>query len=135
MLNKKITYEDFNGLTVTEEFCFHFTEAELAEMNLSHEGGMEAYINRIVNTRNTPELAAIFKELILKAVGVKSDDGKRFIKNDKVREEFASTNAYSVLYIELLSDEKAAAKFLQACMPKKIADEVQKNAALTPLNP
>lgn len=130
MLKKTITYTDFNDIERKEDFFFHFSEAELIEMNLSHEGGLQTYINRIVNTSSTPELIKLFKKLILDAVGERSDDGKRFIKvrsdGTKIADEFAQTNAYSALYMELIKDEKAAGDFINGCIPKKLAEAAAK---------
>lgn len=133
MLKKTIKYTDFNDVEQTEDFYFHFTKAELAEMNLSYEGGLEAYIERIANTRNTPELIKLFKELILKAYGIKSDDGKRFIKSEELRDAFSQTNAYTELFMELAGDDKAAADFITKCCPKDIQENGMK-AATTGLN-
>lgn len=130
MLKKNIKYEDYNGETRSEDFFFHFSEAELAEMSLSYEGGVNAYINRIINTHNTVELAKLFKKLILDAVGERSDDGKRFIKvrpnGVRVADEFYQTEAFSVLYMSLLQDETEAAAFIKECLPKKVQTEVEK---------
>lgn len=128
MFKKTITCKDFNDVDITQDYYFHFTEAELTEMNLSHEGGMEAYIQRIINTRNTPELIKLFKDLVLKAYGVKSDDGTMFMKNDEIRAKFAATNAYSTLFMELVNDDKAAAEFIKQCLPRDIRKAAESSA-------
>lgn len=132
MLKKTIKYTDFNDIERSEDFFFNFSEAELIEMNLSHEGGLQAYIERIVNTSSTPELIKLFKKLILDAVGERSDDGKRFVKvrpdGSRVRDDFEQTNAYSALYMELIHDANAAGDFINGCIPKKLAAEAAKAA-------
>ena len=138
MYKKTIKYTDFNDVDRADEFLFNFTKAELTEMEVEYEGGMEAYIKKIVDTQDRKELVALFKGLVLKAYGVKSDDGKRFIKNDKLREEFAQTNAYSELFMLLATNTDEATKFVNGIMPKDLVAEAAKNGQLpataTPLN-
>lgn len=112
MLKKTITYEDYNGVERKEDFYFNLTEAEVMEMELSTKGGLTEMINRIVAAQDAPAIVKIFKDLILKAYGVKSPDGKRFIKSQELRDEFESTRAYSILFMELATDEKAASDFV-----------------------
>lgn len=126
MYKKVITYTDYNDVERTEPFYFNFSKAELAELQLSTSGGLESYIQRIVDTQDTRELVRIFKDLILKSYGEKSDDGKRFIKSDELRDAFSQTEAYSVLFMELASDDKAAADFINGIIPKDLQQEVAK---------
>ena len=130
MLKKTITYEDYNGVERTEDFYFNLTKAELTEMELSTEGGLEAMIKRIVAEKNVPAIIKIFKELVLKAYGEKSPDGRRFIKNDEVRDAFAQTEAYSEIFMELATDADAAAAFVNGITPK--LDNVPKPALVKP---
>ena len=124
MYSKKIKFTDFNGNEQERTFYFNLTEAELVEMNLSKDGGLETYVNRIMNSKSVPELAALFKELILKSYGEKSDDGMRFIKKDPVRgklaDEFEQTNAYSSLFMELSTNTDEAIKFFNGIVPRSI---------------
>jgi len=130
MFKKPITYTDFNGVERTESFYFNLTKAEIAEMDLTTEGGLEALLQRVVDAKDTPTLAKLFKRLILKSYGIKSDDGKRFIKSDKIAEEFEQTQAFSDLYMELATDAEKAANFVNMLIPKDLADEVAKNKAI-----
>lgn len=123
MIKKTINYTDYNGTERTEDFYFNLTEAELMEMEMSTTGGLAEMIQRIVAAQDTPAIIKIFKELVLKAYGQKSPDGRRFIKNDDLREEFSQTEAYSKLFMELATNADAAAKFVNGIMP-----ETNKNA-------
>jgi len=120
MLKKVIKYEDFDGKEREETFYFNLTTAELAEWELSISGGMTGWIERIVETETTPEMVKLFKELITKSYGEKSPDGKRFIKNEELTEAFIQSNAYSVLFMELITDAKNAADFANGVMPKEL---------------
>lgn len=124
MLKKTISYTDYDGNKREEDFYFNLNKAELAEMELSTTGGIQNYINRIVAAQDTATLVKIFKELILKAYGQKSLDGKRFIKNDELRDEFVQTEAYSTLFMELAFDDKAAAAFINGIIPSDLAEKV-----------
>jgi len=119
MLKKTISYTDFNGNDQKEDFYFNLTKAEIAEMELSEKGGLSETIKGIVAAEDTPEIIKIFKKLIVDAYGEKSADGRRFIKSDKMREEFTQTEAYSELFMELATDSDAAAKFVNSIIPQE----------------
>jgi len=119
MLKKTMTYTDFDGMERTEDFYFNLTEAEIIEMDMSTEGGLEQMIHKISTTQDKPRIIAIFKEIILKAYGEKSLDGKRFIKNKELAEAFSQTQAYSDLFMSLASDPDSASAFINGIVPKK----------------
>lgn len=126
MLKKTITYTDYNGTERKEDFYFNLSKAEVMEMEMSTSGGLAQMINKIIETQDSPAIIKIFKDLILKAYGEKSPDGKRFIKSPELSEAFAQTEAYSNLFMELATDADAAAKFVNGITPVKIpADQVQ----------
>lgn len=122
MIKKTITYTDYDGLERTEEFRFNLTKAELVDMELTTAGTFSETMKRIIAEKDIIRIAKLFKELLLKSYGVKSDDGKRFVKSSELSEAFSQTEAYSDLYIELLSDPEEAAKFFAEVAPKM--DEV-----------
>ena len=118
MLKKTITYTDYDGLERTEEFRFNLTKAELVDMELTTAGTFSETMKHIIAEKDIIRIAKLFKELLLKSYGVKSDDGKRFIKSQELSEAFSQTEAYSDLYIELLSNPEEAAKFFAEVAPK-----------------
>lgn len=120
MLKKTITYVDYNGNERVEDFYFNLTKAEATEMELSVEGGLTKKLEDIVNSQNNKEIITLFKEIILKAYGEKSQDGKRFIKSEELSEAFSQTEAFSELFMELALDEKAAADFVNGILPANI---------------
>ena len=128
MLKKTITYTDYNGVERTEDFYFNLSKAEIAEMELEIPGGMAALIERITKTKDTPSLVKMFKDLILRAYGEKSDDGKRFVKSKEISEGFAQTEAYSQLFMELATDTDAASKFVNGIVP--VADNNTNHPAI-----
>lgn len=117
MIKETITYTDYNGVERTEDFYFNLTKAEVTEMQLQTEGGLSEMIERIVKAQDVPQIVGIFKTIILKAYGVKSADGRRFIKNDQLRDEFSQTEAYSQLFMTLATDADKAADFVNGVLP------------------
>lgn len=127
MLKKTITYTDYNGTERKEDFYFNMTKAELMEMELGTDGGMENLIQTVIDKQDIPRIMSIFKEIILKSYGEKSPDGKRFIKSEELSQAFAQTEAYSELFVELLSDAKAAADFMNGIVPAEIAKQASES--------
>lgn len=128
MLKKTITYVDYNGSERTEDFYFNLTKAEVMEMEMSTTGGLAEAIKKIVAAQDAPAIIKIFKDLVLKAYGEKSPDGKRFVKSDEISTAFAQTEAYSILFMELATDADAAAKFINGIVPADVAAEAAKVA-------
>lgn len=130
MLTKTFVYTDFNGVERKEEHYFNLNKAEIMEIELSTQGGLSETIKRIIAAQDAPALIKLFKDLIRKSYGVKSTDGKRFIKSAELWEEFEQTEAYSMLFMELSTNADAAAKFVNAIVPADLNQ--QANAANHP---
>lgn len=134
MYKKTMTYTDYNGVSRTEDFYFNLTKAELTDMELGVTGGLSAMIEKIMATQDVPAVAKIFKELVLKAYGEKSGDGKYFLKEDEngrpLSSKFKQTEAYSDLYMELAQDADKAAEFVNGITPK-----IEKPANTMPVAP
>ena len=120
MLKKTVTYVDYNGVERTEDFYFNLSKAEVAEMELSVEGGFSKMLEEIVKSKDNVRIMELFKQMVLKAYGEKSADGKRFVKSKELSEAFSQTEAYSEIFIELALDEKAAAAFVNGIMPANL---------------
>lgn len=133
MLKETVKYEDFDGNLRTEDHYFNLTEAELTEMEYSLNGGLSQLLEKIVKENDQKRLMEHFKEIVIRSYGVKSLDGRQFVKNDKIREEFASTAAYSAIYMKLVTDTNAAVAFVNGIMPKKRTMDHQKSQNLTAL--
>ena len=135
MVVEKIKYTDFNGVEREEEFMFNLTEAEITEMELTTDGGLSDSIKKIIAAQDTPQIIKVFKMLLLKSYGEKSADGRRFVKSDKLSEEFSQTNAYSQLFMKLATDDKAAVAFINGIMPDSMQEKAAgNNPGLTPVN-
>lgn len=121
MIVKTIKYEDYNGNVREEKFYFNLSKAEILEMEASKNGGLSAYIQRIAEEQDAPKIMELFKELLQKSYGVKSDDGKRFIKSKELTEAFVQTEAYSELFVLLASNADEATEFVNGVIPKNLA--------------
>jgi hypothetical protein len=117
MLKKTITYVDYDGKERTEDFYFNLTKAEVTEMEMSTQGGMATTLKKIVEEQDPKRIIEIFKDLILKAYGEKSPDGKRFVKSQELRDAFSQTEAYSELFMELATNADSAAIFVNGIIP------------------
>lgn len=126
MLKKTITYNDLDGNPITEDFYFNLTKAEIAEMELSHDGGLSAYLQRIVETKDGAVIIAAFKDILFKAYGRRSEDGKRFVKSPEISTEFTQTEAYSDLFMELVTNAEASAAFFRGVVPAGLTESGEK---------
>lgn len=129
MVKETIKYFDFDGNERTETFCFNLTKAECMEMELSTSGGLENAINRIIEAKDTKMIIETFKDLILKAYGEKSPDGKHFYKSPEIAAKFASTEAYSELFMKLAGNAEEATRFFNGIIPQ-IPEDVRKAAEM-----
>lgn len=123
MLKKTISYEDFDGNPVTETFYFNLTKAELVELEVgAGQEGLANKLQAIVESNDGQEIIDNFKRIILLAYGKKSPDGKRFMKSPEIAAEFAATNAYSELFMELATNAEEAAAFMRGIIPAGLAE-------------
>ena len=126
MLKKAISYVDFNGDQQSEVFYFNLTKAELVEMQLvkidkNNQDGLQGMLLKIAEDKSGAGIISTMKDIIAKAYGVRSDDGKRFIKSPALSAEFESTAAYSELFLELVTDADKASAFINGIVPQEIA--------------
>ena len=133
MLAKTIKYTDYNGVERKEPHYFNYNKAEIAGMELSTAGGLSEMIKKITEAQDGPSIMKLFKDIILGSYGVKSPDGKQFIKSDELSKQFSQTEAYSELFMELVTNADAAAEFVNGIVPKNAAKAA--NNAETPVLP
>ena len=129
MYNKTVTYKDYKGNTRTEDFYFNLNKAELVELELSTKGGLTVMMDRIIAAQDNATLFKIFKDLVSKSYGVLSDDGRKFIKNQEVLDDFMQTEAYSIIFSELATNAEAASEFFNNVIPQNLAKELAEEEA------
>lgn len=129
MLKKTVTYTDWNGTTRTEDFYFNLTRTECIEFeyNASLGSSVSSAIQTIIDNKDIAVIIETIKEMLLKAYGVKSDDGRRFIKNDEVREAFEQNPAFDIIYMDIVSDPEKAAEFFSGIMPTEVTSSLGPN--------
>ena len=113
MLKQRVKYEGFDGELIEEDLYFNLTRMDLIELNDRYESkDMAAYMDKIVKEKNVKELYKVLKDIVLMAYGVKSEDGKRFIKNQTVKDEFAESLAFSQLIEDFHETDTSMSDFV-----------------------
>ena len=107
----------FTGEEKVEAHYFHLSKADLIELEVSRKGGLQEHIKSIITSEDGRAIIEEFKDLILRSYGRRSEDGKRFIKNEEIRQEFYNSEAYSTLFLQLCTDADAAAAFVNGIVP------------------
>jgi hypothetical protein len=124
MIKKTIKYTDFNGNERTEDFYFNLNKAEIMKMEMSITGGLAEMIQRIVQAQDTPAIIKIFEDLIQQSYGVKTPDGRGFVKRKEDLDSFIATEAYSELFMELATNAEAASEFVNGIVPANMAKQM-----------
>lgn len=122
MIKKTVTFKDFDGNDRTEDFYFHLTEQELTEWEFSIDGGLSGVLRRITQSTDLTKYVEIFKDLLIRSYGVKTPDGRGFIKSKEVLDNFIYTQAFSDIYMELATDDKAASEFVNGIIPESLRE-------------
>ena len=125
MLEKKIKYTDLRGHEREDTFMFHLNKSELLKLEISVPGGFTAKINKMVDKEDAPEIVETFENFILSSYGEISEDGKSFIKNKELTDRFKNSEAYSELFMELISNPESAKAFVAGVIPVGINIEEQ----------
>lgn len=133
MFKKTVTYTDLNGEETTEDLYFHMSQAELVELEMSEKDGWSEAMKKIVDAEDGKTIMAEFKRIILNSYGVRSTDGKRFIKTQELRDEFESSEAYSALFMELVTNTDFAIEFINGIAPAKMINEAAEKMRTTNL--
>lgn len=131
MVKETVTFEDFNGVTRTQDYYFNMMESELIELQYSVQGGLASMLEAIIAAKNEPEIVKVFKKILLMSYGRKTPDGLGFEKSEELSRQFACTPAYSKIFTRMCQDENAMAEFINKLIPSDMAkklDELQKES-------
>lgn len=134
MIKRTITYTDYNGMERTEDFLFHLTKADITKMEMSTAGGLAERITRIVQAKDQPAIIEVFEDLIKRSYCTKTADGRGILRRPEDLEAFMGTEAYSILFMELATDDKAAAAFVNGIVPSDMAKDKKDIPALAANN-
>jgi hypothetical protein len=124
MLKKTITYSDLEGNSVTDDFYFNLNKSELVELELSHAGGLSGHLQDLIKSEDGGKIIAALKGILSMSVGQKSEDGKRFIKSEDITNGFLQSDAYSELFMDLVSQTDGAVEFITGIIPADMAKKV-----------
>lgn len=126
MFKKTVTYEDYNGNTQSEDFYFNLTKVECLELEFGFDKGetLSGSIKTLINAKDMNTVITTIKKILLTAYGVKSPDGKRFIKNDDVRKAFEESPAFEQIYWELVTDTDKASEFIAGIVPSAVRENL-----------
>lgn len=130
MIKKTVSYEGFDGETITEDLYFHFNKAELMELEVETDRGFSKKLQAVAEAKDVREVLAVFKDIVVRSYGVRSEDGKRFIKTERAREEFDGSEAYSEVLFDLLSNPANAARFVGGLMPSDLLEKAKAESNL-----
>lgn len=119
MHKRVITYNDLNDVQRTEDFYFDLSKPEIVKMQASTKGGYDVQLRSIAASLDGAKIMDFFENFIAKSYGVKSEDGRRFMKSEEISRSFMETPAYEVLFEKLVTDDKYAADFVNAVMRSK----------------
>lgn len=122
MLKREIKYTDFNDDPQTDVFYFNLSKPEIVKFLAQFPDGLEKYIQKVVANNDTATMIAFLDDFITRSYGIKSDDGKQFIKDPEYTRQFMQTNAYSELYIDLMGDADKFLAFIMGIVPKDLSD-------------
>ena len=135
MIKKEITYKDLDDNDVTETFWFNLSQAEMAEMAIGKEGkqgGFETWVKTLIESQDGEVLVETFKKILLSTIGERSADNKRFVKTEEIRNNFLWSNAYSVLFMDLMTDAEKMSEFINGIVPANMRDDLAKRMANSP---
>lgn len=128
MLKKTIAFKDLDGNDVQDDFYFNLNKAEIAKLELSHSGGLSGFLQQIIRANKGDQIIEAFEDIIKMSVGRRSEDNRQFEKSEAITNAFMQTDAYTVLFMELLTDAEKSAAFVRGMMPADLAAEISDDA-------
>lgn len=122
MVKEIIKYTDFNGNECEEVAYFNLTKSECAKLQLGMKEGLSNYIKEVVESNNNKAMVELFEKIVLDSYGVKSEDGKRFVKSEELKTEFSQSAAYDELFFTLATDGDKAKQFIEGVIPHLLSE-------------
>ena len=131
MFSRTFEYKGYDGNMHKDTYWFNLDEAELTKMELSRVGGIRGFMTRLMKENRPAEIVDMFEKIILGSVGERTADGRRFVKNQEIIDDFRFTPAYSQLFMELVSSSEKLSEFFRGCIPEEVAAKItEKEQAL-----
>lgn len=124
MLVKKIKFKDFLGREREQEFYFHMSEAEAFKLDLKTVGGFERKLKNMTEQQDVPKFAEMLDDMILSSYGHIAADGFSFEKTPEETKRFQESNAYSIIFKELITNGDACVDFIKGILPQEMQDRI-----------
>lgn len=126
MITKHLVYEDFNGQMKEEDAYFNLSRTEASILSAKKIDGLSyaEHLQKLVDDEDLEGMLRTFKEIAVMAYGIKSEDGRRFVKDGSNGEEygagkeFAQTQAFDTLFTEILDEENGLVNFITGILPQ-----------------
>lgn len=125
MIKKTVKYTDFNDEERSEDLYFNLTKTELHNLNFAHYGTYAEQLQGIVDSKDIRLIMELFTEIVTRAYGIKSEDGRNFRKSSEIVNDFVTSAAYDALMTEILNDEEAAANLFIGALPKDMQEQIR----------
>jgi hypothetical protein len=136
MIKQTLTWKDLNEVEHTQDFYFHLTKLEIAQLQLELEK-WHARLMQAAQTMNFKVLIETYREIIELAAGVRSEDGANFIKTPEAKKSVMESPAIDELLWTFVTKTSAGIEFLEGLMPKEVQEkfraEVETNAEMAAL--
>lgn len=135
MYKETVNYNDFDNNERSEELYFNLTQTEATEFALEMPNSLTDGIageNVDVNQASMDILKKMggkgvfdfLKKLVLKSYGIKSADGRRIEKSEKITREFEQSIPFDIIFTKLMRDDNYAAAFVNAVIPAELAARI-----------
>lgn len=119
MIKIPVTYEGFDGETVTEDLYFHLSTNQLMEMEFSHEAGLGETLQKMIKEQNIQEVLRMFKLIITKSYGTR--EGGRFNPASAAEAEtFLNSPAFDQMFANFFADPPSVGRFIEGLIPKQV---------------
>lgn len=122
MIKKTVTYEDFNGISHTEDLYFNLTKTEVLQIAKSDPQLIDD-LQAAIATKDGLKLMDSYEKFIKKSYGIKSEDGRRFIKSEEALNDFLQSAVYDKFFWDLMNDPEGAGDFILGIMPKDMTEQ------------
>lgn len=121
-----VKYVNFFGEEVEEKLHFHLSKGELMNMELQRTP-LSAKVAALNGGEASPmDAYKLLCEFVGAAYGERSEDGKRFFKDERATKAFLASPAFDALLDKLGENKEFSSKFLAGLFPDDIMGKAKK---------
>lgn len=126
MIKETVKYENFDGEQVETDLYFHMSKMEILAVGVNNLAGS---LDKIVKEKDIQKILEEVKKIVHGAYGERSEDGRRFIKNEEVLDRFKASPAYDEFIFTILTDHNKASRFINAIFPEEVLQSMNQRMA------